>query len=66
MIYDGIDINAPVISHGDGGELSGSFSELSDDDMHYAGSAGELTVEFVSDHTINMGGFMAQYVCHSR
>lgn len=30
----------------------------------FTGNSGEMTVVFISDHTITDGGFMAQYICH--
>jgi hypothetical protein len=63
QVYDGASILSDVISVGLSGEISGDMANLPAADKTITSSAGAMTIQFVSDESLNAGGFEAAYRC---
>lgn len=62
-VYDGGSIADSVLSVGVSGEISGDIADLPAADKTFQSSEGSMTIQFVSDESLNAGGFEAAYRC---
>jgi hypothetical protein len=63
QVYDGGSIADDVLSVGVSGEISGDMADLPAADKTFQSSGGSMTIQFVSDESLNRGGFEAAYRC---
>jgi hypothetical protein len=66
QVYDGGSIASDVIFVGVSGQISGDMANLPAADKTITSSAGAMTIQFVSDESLNAGGFKTAYAAGSQ